>query len=249
MAEKTVKAGDIIFNEGDIADAAYIVVSGVIELFSLGNVSEVKVGIMEAGKIFGELAVFKSQELRPYSARATVDGVLQGMTAEEFDGLFAKCPQPIQPFLLLAFDKFIPTKNRTKTTAAHLSKSDVAQIVITPVSDNLKAQFKPIEVPINNLPFRIGGYPEDSEKNRKDQLHLAIASLRSPLLISRQHCEITLDEKDNIVLNDLGSRFGTKVNGLIIGRGHGIYTVPLKKGNNEIFLGGGDKYKLTIACK
>ena len=249
MAEKQISAGGIIFSESDVADFAYIVVSGSVELFQLHNGAEVKTAVLEPGKVLGELAVFEPQELREYSARAATDTVVWGVAQEEFQELFNQCPPAIQPFLLLAFEKFTPTKTRVKQQAVNLPKGDVEKITLSAASDALKAQFKPIEIPTSSLPFRIGGYAEGSEKNRRDQLHLAIASQNNPLVVSRQHCEITFDAGDNLIINDLGSRFGTVVNGMPIGRGRGIYVSPLKKGDNTLFLGSADsKYQLSITC-
>ncbi len=250
MAEKKVSAGEVIFSEGDVADVAYTVISGSVETFYLNSNIEVKLGLIEAGKVFGELAVFMPDELRQYGARAVSDAVLDAITPEEFEKQFYASPKPIQPFLLVAIEKTLPTRNRVKNLQPTLSKGDIDKITITPASDVLKAQMKPVEIPVSSLPFRVGGYPEDGKKNPRDQLHLAIASLKNPLLVSRQHCEITLDNEGNIIVNDLGSRFCTTVNGIIIGRGRGIYSAPLKKGSNEIYLGNEEsKYKLAIACK
>jgi hypothetical protein len=204
---------------------------------------------VEEGKVFGELAIFTPQELRTHTARAVQKTVLQPMTQKDFQAHYAKCPQEIQPFLIMAFEKIVPVRTRAKAPVSTLSKNDVAKIVIAPASDNLKAQFGPIDVAVSALPFRIGGYPEGGERNRRDQLHLAIATTKSPLLVSRQHCEIALDSQDNLIVNDLGSRYCTMVNGTLIGRGRGYYSAPLKKGNNEIALGNSEvRYKLTVKC-
>jgi hypothetical protein len=112
----------------------------------------------------------------------------------------------------------------------------------------MKGQFKPIEVAVTRLPFRIGGYPEGGEASRRDQVHLSIAAHDNPLRVSRQHCEITVENKA-LVVSDLGSRLCTKVNGMTIGRGRGAYMAPLKKGENEIILGASDSpYRVTVTC-
>lgn len=249
MAEKRIQAGEALFHEGDIADTAYVVLAGSVELTYAQQTTQVRFGIVEAGRAFGELAIFDPEGLRPYTATALEDTVLQSVSLEEFQGLFASCPDMIKPLLLLAFGKIMPTRAKVQAPVTMLSKGDIAVITIAPASDVLKAQFKPIEVPVNALPFRIGGHPEDGERNRKDQLHLSIASRRNPMMVSRQHCEITVDEQENIVINDLGSRFCTSVNGVIIGRGRGLYNAPLQKGDNEVYLGSHDAdYHLQITC-
>ena len=251
MTQKQVNAGEIIFRDGDVADVAYVIVSGSVELLATDNSGkESKIGQIEAGKAFGELAIFDVDTLRPYTARALGDVSLQGVSIEEFQSLFTACPDTIKPLLLLAFEKITPTKNKARAPVHKLPKGNISKIIISPASDNLKAQFRPIEVLPATLPFRIGGYPEDGERNRKDQLSLSIASQKIPLLISRQHCEITFDEQDNLIISDLGSRFCTTVNGLQIGRGRGCYQAPLQKGDNDLLLGSKEsKYKLLVHCE
>jgi hypothetical protein len=56
--------------------------------------------------------------------------------------------------------------------------------------------------------------------------------------------------RKNVVVTDLGSRFCTTVNGTVIGRGRGNYSMPLKKGANEVTLGAATgPYRLTVTCK
>ena len=249
MAELKLNAGDIVFSEGDVADFAFTVLAGSVELVYTNNGTEARIGDVEPGKIFGELALFMPTELRPYTARAISETIVLAVRLEEFEQGLAKCPKEIQPFLQAAFEKAAPSRSRSKMATVSLPRGDVAKIAISPASDNLKAQIKTIEIPTTSLPFRIGGYAENGKKNPRDQLHLAIASTADPLIISHQHCEITMDDKDNLIVNDLGSRFCTMVNGIIIGRGRGIYTAPLKKGANEVSLGDEAKYRLAINCK
>jgi hypothetical protein len=249
MGEKKLEAGEFVYREGDTSDAIYIVVSGQIEILEASDGRDIQIGTVAAGKAFGELAVFDASALRPHSARVLEASVLTSMTSEEFQSQFAQCPKSIQPIIQLAFDKMKAIKVKSKLSMAEaVLENDITKVTITPASDALKSQFKPIEVPIIRLPFRIGGYPESGQANRRDQVHLSLASQDNPLKISRQHCEIAIDNKA-LVINDLGSRFCTKVNDTIIGRGRGTYIAPLKKGANEITLGAADSpYKVTVTC-
>jgi hypothetical protein len=170
------------------------------------------------------------------------------MSVEEFKMMLNQCPRPLMPYLMQAFERMKGTKIKEKPTAVAVL-SDVSKIIISPVTETMKEQFRPIDVPLNRLPFRIGGYPEGGEINRRDQLHLYIAAQANPLRVSRQHCEIAVENKSLVVV-DLGSRFNTTINGLTIGRGHGIYSNPLKKGINEIIMGAKDgPYKFNVKCE
>lgn len=249
MTEKKAEAGEYIYHEGDTADVAYNVISGQVELLELNDGREVQTGLIVAGQVFGELAVFSPSILRSHSARVMEPATIIIMTPEEFQGHVAQCPAPILPFLKRAFERMKSSRVKQKASLANaVLEIDITKITVAPASDTLKGAFKPIEVPLTRLPFRIGGYPEGGTVSRRDQLHLSIAAQDNPLRVSRQHCEITIQNK-SVVISDLGSRFCTKVNNSIIGRGRGTFTAPLKKGANEVTLGALDgPYKLTVTC-
>jgi len=245
MTEKQVKEGEVIFVEEDVADVAYIVLSGSVDLTYKSAAGQTTLGTIEAGGIFGELAVFDNMQLRTNSAVATVDSLLKIVTTEDFQALFAQCPADIKPFLNYAFAKAIParTKQKTQETITHLG--DISKISFKGV-ENLAGKVKEQTITLDLLPFRIGGYPENGEINRKDKLHLPLPSSINPQMISRQHCEIIIEE-DKIVVSDLGSRFGVMVNDIFIGRGRGIYQLPLQKGENTLVLGLPEaKYTLLV---
>jgi hypothetical protein len=249
MNEQTVDNGALIFNEGDTADAAYTIVSGKIELLEIRQGKESQIKVVGGGEAFGEMALFNAQSPRPYSARAMEQSVITAITAEEFKSLLSQTPKSLLPFVMLAFEKMRGTQIKTNSSSAIVLESDISKVTVSPASPMLEAQFKPITLPIVRLPFRIGGYPEGGEVNRRDHLHLNIACHVNPLRVSRQHCEITIEDKA-LVITDLGSRFGTRVNGEIIGRGHGFYIKPLRKGVNEIVLNASEEnYKLTVTCE
>ena len=249
MGEKKIIAGEYLYREGDVADAVYIVKSGKIELLDTEGSVEVQVDVIEPGKTLGELAVFDLKALRPRSARALEDSVLTSMSSEEFQALYAQCPQAIKPLLDIALEKMKATKVRVKIARRDMMLvEDITKVTIAPSGEKLKSAFKPIDIPVASLPFRIGGYPLGGQSSRRDQVHLSIASEDNPLRISRQHCEIGIENKA-VIVTDLGSRFCTKVNGMTIGRGRGTYTAPLKKAANEIILGPVDSnYRLTLTC-
>jgi len=250
MGEKRLEAGAIIYREGDVAELAYEVISGRVEIIETKHGTESLIRIIEAGKTFGEFAIFDPQTLRPYTARTIEATVLNAISEEEFKKLVSECPKPIQPFLAISFEKMKATKVKEKASISTLLENNISKISIAPGSEIMKAQFKAVDVPLERLPFRIGGFPEGGEVTRRAQLHLAITSTSNPLKVSRQHCELAV-ENNVLYVFDLGSRFCTRVNDSNIGRGYGTYKAPLKAGVNEIILGSSDKtspYKLTITC-
>lgn len=249
MAMKNIEKDAFLFQEGDVADAAYQVVSGRVELSQFDRGQTLVIKTVGENEIFGELAAFDVNALRPYSAKVLEEAVLEIITPDEVKAITAKASAPIQALFTLAFDKMKLGRSKTVSKQNAASVSNVKRITVAPVGDKMKGLFKPVEVSPNRLPFRIGGYPEGGEVNRRDTVHLTIPVQANPLRVSRQHCEITFE--DNImVLTDLGSRFCTTVNDTTIGRGRGAYSAVLKPGKNTVTLGSAEgNYTLTVTCE
>ena len=67
---ETYASSQIIFNEGDPSEHAYLVKSGAIEIFRIENNNHVIVNKIKQGEIFGEMGIISSAP-RVASARAT----------------------------------------------------------------------------------------------------------------------------------------------------------------------------------
>ena len=160
-----------------------------------------------------------------------------------------QCPKPILPILRAHLNRAKPkTEEARAEVKPAASKPAISKIVISPASEASKQQFSDITLTAESLPFRIGGFTPGNEFLQSDQTHLHIASSGSPLIVSKNHCELSADE-NGLHLTDLGSRFCTVVNGVSYGRGQGKYAATLDKGANEITLGGPKSpYKITIKC-
>ena len=86
---RTVKAGQVIFRDGDPGDCLYGVVSGEIELSSGG----VPVEMIGPGSCFGATALLEADHCRFGEATAVTDAELLEMNREEF--LFAMQELPM----------------------------------------------------------------------------------------------------------------------------------------------------------
>jgi pSer/pThr/pTyr-binding forkhead associated (FHA) protein len=98
---------------------------------------------------------------------------------------------------------------------------------------------------ITRWPFRIG---RRAERNPKTDNELVLLD-SEPFRISRAHCALARINGRYYLL-DRGSRRGTVVNGQPVGRGAGRYRVELRRGANEIVLGGADspwRLRITLA--
>jgi CRP/FNR family cyclic AMP-dependent transcriptional regulator len=85
LAEKTFRAGDIVFSQGDVGSSMYVVQSGATQIY-LPSVEKdtppVVLKDVRTGEYFGELALFDDKP-RSASVRAMVDTVLLELTRDE----------------------------------------------------------------------------------------------------------------------------------------------------------------------
>ena len=89
---RTLAIGDIIFKEGDLGDVAYVVESGVIEISRFTGEEYVTLRELEAGALFGELALIDNQP-RSAIARAATEAVVREVGKEDFLQYLKSSPQ------------------------------------------------------------------------------------------------------------------------------------------------------------
>lgn len=84
-SHRRVRAGQVIFRQGDKADAAFVIESGAVDITVDRDDGPRLLARREAGEIFGEMAIVSG---RPRSATATVavDAVLAVIPAEALSG-------------------------------------------------------------------------------------------------------------------------------------------------------------------
>jgi CRP-like cAMP-binding protein len=75
LPQRTFKAGEIIFAEGEPGDAAYVVIDGECAVTRLVNGQQQEVRRLKPGELFGEIAIFSGKP-RLATVRAFTDTVL-----------------------------------------------------------------------------------------------------------------------------------------------------------------------------
>ena len=122
----TFKKGQIIFNEGDAANCAYIIDQGEVEIFVTRGGLNTPLDILAAGEIFGEMAIIDGRS-RSASAIAKSDCSLvlvsQSQVQERVDEA-----DPIVRLLLLLLIKRL----RANNLLDHSDKSVIFDTVETP---------------------------------------------------------------------------------------------------------------------
>lgn len=79
-----LNAGDLLFSEGDTADSAFVVKSGLLEVTRKGNGAEVVIGTCGPGTIVGEMALI-DEKPRSATIRALRPSELAIIPRAEFD--------------------------------------------------------------------------------------------------------------------------------------------------------------------
>jgi CRP/FNR family transcriptional regulator, cyclic AMP receptor protein len=85
LAERTFKAGDIVFSQGEKGSSMYVVQSGAVQIYLLSKERDIPPVVLKdlhTGEYFGELAIFDDKP-RSASVRVVVDTVLLELTREE----------------------------------------------------------------------------------------------------------------------------------------------------------------------
>ncbi len=251
MADREFGAKDIIFREGDPSDTAYIIRSGKVEILKHGAHGEVQLAVLNEGQTFGEMGVlFEPQSPRSATARALETTVVDVVSDSELKTMLSQCPPRLIPVITAVFDRLRVTNQRVTNAeqATVLLENEIERITISPSSPVTQEHLKPIDVMIARLPFKIGGYIPSEGINRLDQNHLYIPTEGPPQIVSRQHCQISVEDNAVFII-DTGSRFGTYVNNKQIGRGRGVYKAPLQKGANTLKLGAANSpYTFDLLC-
>lgn len=86
MHPESFRAADFVFEKGDAAEQAYVVIEGQVEIAEHGV-------ILDPGAIFGEMALFTRSGQRTASAKCLTDVRLLAITYEQFEQLYFQNPE------------------------------------------------------------------------------------------------------------------------------------------------------------
>lgn len=86
LHERTYLKGEVIFDEGEVGQALYVVLSGRVLICRPGDPGGGRIAEIPAGALFGELALLESAP-RTAQARSLEDSVLAALARTDFLGL------------------------------------------------------------------------------------------------------------------------------------------------------------------
>ncbi len=110
---KELAAGEVLFREGDSADAMYVVVSGRLRATREDDGETRTVGDISRGETVGEMALLTG-DVRSATVHALRDCVLAGLDRPTFNELARACPQTVIHVAKVQFDR-IQRANRPRS--------------------------------------------------------------------------------------------------------------------------------------
>ena len=110
---KELGAGEILFREGDTADAMYVVVSGRLRATRQDDGHEQTIGDISRGETVGEMALLTG-DVRSATITALRDCVLAGLDCPTFNKLARTCPQTVIHVAKVQFER-IQRANRPRS--------------------------------------------------------------------------------------------------------------------------------------
>jgi hypothetical protein len=242
-----IRKGAIIVQEASTDSEAYLVHSGLVEVFHERGGRRLVLARLGPGQVFGEMALILERP-RTASVVAVEDTVVERFGAEAFCQFYAENPNKLLPFLQLLLERFRSMDRGcfTKAGFVGLIASDAArapalgtkQLVLSGLTPQAKEALAQDgnKRPIRKFPFRLG--------RRTGQMVADIISFNDlfladglPFSVSRNHCSINQAHDGGYFIRDRGSTLGTIVNGLVIGGQIDAMEAPLDRPRNELILG------------
>ncbi len=92
LEPQDIKAGEVLFNEGDPGDKFYIVESGEVVISRIVDDQEAEISRREPGEYFGEIALLQNRP-RTATIKASIDTRLLSLKAEYFQKLLSNFMQ------------------------------------------------------------------------------------------------------------------------------------------------------------
>jgi len=109
--ERRYATGDFIFQEGEVGNVAYVVVSGTVEVCKLSGGKLITLQTLEEGVLFGEMAIIDKSP-RSASARAVTDVVVREIDETALMGHIKKAPE-VAMNMMYRLASYVRTSNKS----------------------------------------------------------------------------------------------------------------------------------------
>lgn len=109
-----LKAGEVLFREGEVGDHLYIVVSGELEIVMGPDTGdELVLNVLHEGEYIGEMSLIQPGGLRTAGSRARGDVVLLSMSHTQFKALLQRHPELAKAMVSVLSQRLVNTNVQT----------------------------------------------------------------------------------------------------------------------------------------
>jgi hypothetical protein len=250
MDEREVKAGEILFREGEPSDSVYLILGGEVEVLrDLGD-RRIRLGTRRAGQIVGEMGVIRDQP-RSATIRVVSDAKVSRIAKEQFLAAFGGKDKLALRILKMLCERLGDADRRIGEGALHedgVAMTEVGETRLLPGSPAVESQIGQDGLEVVSLPFRVGRRVLPGEHTRIDPVELSLQAGET-FHLAAQHFVIE-EREGQLVVRDLGSPLGTLVNDTRVAEFEEGLIAPLRFGANEIQAGGAEsRYRFTLLVK
>lgn len=119
---KTFKPGEILFNEGDVAESLFIIQRGQIRLYRPKGRGFVEIGVLRAGEVIGEMAYFDEKARRRSCSAAAM--VTTEMVEISFTA-FEKTLQGLNPWFKTIINTLADRLRKTNERVKELESNSI----------------------------------------------------------------------------------------------------------------------------
>ncbi len=250
MDLKTFAPEQRIFHEGDPSDFAYIVEYGNVQIYREIEGRRVRLAVLGKGDIFGEMGLVDERP-RSASAKALNDVAVTPIDAANFVSLLRDDPDKTLPIIRVLFERLRTMNDRyidsLEPVAEPRGEAPAHTVKLLPLTAEARARVSVEGLSVRGFPFRVGRAAARGEPNPLDWNDLSLPD-RRPYNLSTNHFAVEQTE-DGIAIRDRGSRFGTIVNGVVIGGDTEHNAKALHTGANEVIAGRADspfRFRLVV---
>jgi CRP-like cAMP-binding protein len=218
------EAGEIIIQENDLGETAYVITQGQVEVTKALQGQKVHLAYLEAGETFGEMSMI-DEKPRSATVTAVTETLVSEIRRDDFFESFQTNPKVALQLLKVLFERLREADARI----LDLQKAEPQQalvpevlalgqptITLEGVTPRAAAALPVTPFQITQLPFRIGRESPDPLVYNDLMLPDSV-----PLQISRHHVAFIVHEGRVGVL-DRGSTLGSWVDGRQVGGPSGL---------------------------
>ncbi len=242
--ELLIKAGEVIYAQGDVSDGAYIIIEGRVKI-SRDEAGDVHaIATLDAGALLGEVGAIEESP-RSVTATAITESKLFFINSLTFRRVF----KDGDPFVRYLIETLANRLRDTYATSERGKSHDEAFFAARFTSRNsfmigadspMVEAALPDPIEIMSFPFTVSNYQQSQEEAliSHTELKLPFPDSRS---LSIPHFEI-VHREGQLCVRDLGSKHGTIVNSQKISRYGREAVAPLHIGLNRIIAGSSDSF-------